>query len=231
MSAEKMKVCSRCEEEFPATAEFFRRNVATKDGLLARCKKCSKECDKERRHQQKIKRGWTPPKVEPSLPGEEWRPVVGYEEFYEVSCFGRVKRIKAGGSTFIGKILKPLVRRDRYLLINICKNGEQSLLYCHHLVMDAFIGPRPEGMEANHKDGNKANNCVDNLEYVTRGENIKHAHRLGLYHKILTQDDIPQIRKLLAEGELFLREIGDIYGVDLSTIHDIKFGRSWSWVK
>jgi len=94
-------------------------------------------------------------------------------------------------------------------------------------------------MQINHKDGNKANNHISNLEYVTPSENCKHAYRIGLAdergernpnHK-LKEKDIPQIRKLLDEGVLSQREIGRRYGVTRGAIKCIKIGRNWGWLK
>lgn len=119
---------------------------------------------------------------------EEWRPVVGFESLYEVSNVGRVRRIgKAartgkghGGGARIGLILKLRKHRGGYLMAQLWCNGKLTGRLAHCLVAPAFIGARPEGLDINHKDGDKTNNSVGNLEYVTRSENNRHAYRIGL---------------------------------------------------
>lgn len=95
---------------------------------------------------------------------EEWRAVPGYEA-YEVSSLGRVRK----GS----QILDPRVTTNGYERIRI--NGKEKAV--HRLVADAFIG-HAEG-EIDHIDGNKVNNAVDNLRWVTRSENVRHSYSLG----------------------------------------------------
>lgn len=110
---------------------------------------------------------------------ETWKPLAGYEKFYTISNFGKVKSI-------IRKwhqrehILKPIRGNCGYLRFNISKNGIIKNLYLHHLVALNFIGQRPKGYQVNHKDGVKLNNCVSNLEYITKSENAIHAYKLGL---------------------------------------------------
>ena len=77
-----------------------------------------------------------------------------------------------------GKLLK--ISKGKYPFTALCRNGKNYRLSIHRLVLETFIGPCPPGMEANHKDGNKYNSDVDNLEWVTRSENRKHAFRVGL---------------------------------------------------
>jgi len=174
---------------------------------------------------------------------EEWGPVVCcdgyYSDVYEISNLGRLKNIREANATFVGKILKPKIRRDGYVEFCLCRNNVRKMILAHQLVATSFIGPYPNGMEINHIDGDKANNYLNNLEYVTRSENLCHAFRIDLRslrgdnhsHNILVEKDIPEIRMLLNEGDLSEREIGLMYGVKRSTIHNIRTKHSWSWVK
>lgn len=98
---------------------------------------------------------------------EQWRPVKGYEGLYEVSNLGRVKSLKYGKE----RILKPLKNRDGYLFVILYRNRKRNGLKVHRLVAAAFI-PNPEGFpEVNHRDEDKTNNVVSNLEWCTHKYN------------------------------------------------------------
>lgn len=112
---------------------------------------------------------------------ELWRPISGLEDNYEVSNLGRVRRIKSGCGTYEGRILNFIENGKGYVIAPMTLNSKKYRRYVHRLVADAFI-PNPDGKpEVNHIDGNKRNNCVDNLEWVTRSENCAHACRTGLF--------------------------------------------------
>jgi hypothetical protein len=112
------------------------------------------------------------------LPGEVWKPVVGYEGSYEVSDHGRVKSLARNihrrdrwgglsGRRVTGMLRKPQVRNGyRYLTLL-----HTDRRFIHRLVLEAFVGPCPEGMEACHNDGNPANNQLENLRWDTRKAN------------------------------------------------------------
>ena len=107
---------------------------------------------------------------------EIWKPVKDYEGLYEVSNLGKVKSYWYGSERFL-KLKKD---KRNYRLICLCANNEVKTLKVHRLVAQAFI-PNPENkLEVNHKDGDKANNSVENLEWCTRSENNKHAFQTGL---------------------------------------------------
>lgn len=170
---------------------------------------------------------------------EIWKDVVGYEGWYEVSSYGRVRNVRKRSRTYIGRILKPKRKQNGYLEFCLCRNDKRHFFTAHRLVAEAFLGPRPRGLETNHKNGDKANNHLDNLEYLSHSDNEKHAYRIGIKsfkgsknnNHILTENDIPRIRKLLTEGNLTQKEIGAIYNVHRVTIGDIKSERRWGWLK
>lgn len=103
----------------------------------------------------------------------EWRDVVGYEGFYEVSELGDIRRS--------GRILKSR-SNGAYLKITLCKNGTFTQTYIHRIVAEAFIGKCPNGLQVNHRDSNKLNNNYRNLEYVSPLENTQHAIRAGRWN-------------------------------------------------
>lgn len=107
---------------------------------------------------------------------EVWKPVVGHEGLYEISNTGKVRSLNYRRT---GKVreLKPVTDGGGYLLVRLFRDGESKLHLLHKLVMEAFVGPRPEGCEINHIDECKTNNRVNNLEYCTHTDNINHGTR------------------------------------------------------
>ena len=98
---------------------------------------------------------------------EIWRPIKGYEGIYEVSDQGRVRSLKFGKE----RVLNPVRDDGGYLIVNIWKNGEKKMCKVHRLVSQAFI-PNPDNLpEVNHKDEDKTNNKVSNLEWCDRKYN------------------------------------------------------------
>lgn len=104
---------------------------------------------------------------------EEWRPVVGFEGIYEVSSCGRIRRVANGHGAVAGRMLSPNPNKKGYLRACLCRDGKAKQGRVHTLVAEAFIGPRPEGCEVDHIDGNRQNNHVSNLRWVTPKENIR----------------------------------------------------------
>lgn len=104
---------------------------------------------------------------------EEWKCINGYENLYQISNFGNIKNNK-------GQILKQFKNHKGYLITQLSNNGKSKTFIVHRLVAQAFI-PNPENKpQINHKDTNKLNNYIDNLEWVTNSENKKHAKLNGL---------------------------------------------------
>lgn len=105
---------------------------------------------------------------------EIWKDVKGYEGWYQVSNTGKIKNVQSN------KILKCSYTDRNYLRATLCKNGEYKGFKVHRLVAIAFL-PKPESsFEVNHKDGNKLNNNVNNLEWVSHEQNMKHGWKNGL---------------------------------------------------
>ena len=132
---------------------------------------------------------------------EIWKDITGYEGLYQVSNLGEVKsleRMISNGKGLVKvkeRILTQSITNWGYYRVALYKNGVRKYCKVHRLVAEAFI-PNPESKEqVNHIDGNKLNNCVDNLEWSTRIENLNHARINGLYGKnyesnyILLKDD------------------------------------------
>jgi hypothetical protein len=112
---------------------------------------------------------------------EVWKPCPGYEGVYTVSSEGRVQRVAAIQGSRVGRIMAGLLDGRGYPNVVLRVNGVPKTEKVHRLVCLAFHGQPPEGhSDVNHKDGVKHNNRAQNLEWSTRSENIKHAHRIGL---------------------------------------------------
>ena len=160
---------------------------------------------------------------------EYWRPVVGYEEYYEVSNTGYIRRKQTK------KILKPRVSNG-YNMVDLRVNCDRRYHRVHRLVAHAFIGDPPTTKhEVRHFDGDKQNNCRSNLSWGTRKENeedkIRHSktnrgQRNG--RSKLTLDQVKEIRQLLKQDNLLQRQIAKMFGVTRMTISDIKGKRSWA---
>ena len=123
---------------------------------------------------------------------EEWKSVwIDDEEWpYEVSDKGQVRRMKGTefGRPPRGDNLS--IHSDgRYSLSQLSKNGVVKTIRIHRLVLEAFLGPSPVGYETNHRDGNKSNNSIENLEWVTPLENRKHATLNGLSRSYVSSEE------------------------------------------
>jgi len=160
----------------------------------------------------------------------EFYPILGYENLYSISKNGEVLSNN-------GKKLKTEITKFGYCRCALYSNGNTKRFAIHRLVAMAFI-PNPENKpQVNHKDGNKKNNCVENLEWVTASENIFHAFKNGLRKPTdgiingmakLSNDDVLSIRKTYSEGNISQQKIGELYGVQQSCIQRIVSKKRWA---
>lgn len=102
---------------------------------------------------------------------ETWKQVLNYEDLYLVSNYGNVMSLKSRHGKSI--LLKKCNDKSGYEIVTLCKNGEHKTKSVHRLVMTAFYGNNK--LQVNHIDGNKKNNKLENLEFVTAKQNILHA--------------------------------------------------------
>lgn len=121
--------------------------------------------------------------------------------------------------------------------VSLSKDGIARKHFVHTLVLEAFVSPRPPGLEALHRDGQGTNNAAGNLRWGTHAENVQDALRHGVHvahpgsrngRSILTEADIPIIRERLKNE--FPASIARDYGVNRSTIQQIKRGQNWSHI-
>lgn len=121
---------------------------------------------------------------------EEWRPAPGYEGFYEVSDQGVVRsvdRVDIRGRRLRGRVLKVRPLPNGRPRVCLSLNGRSFDVYPYHLVLLAFVGPKPEGMECLHWDDDSNNNAVENLRWGTRTDNMRDMSRNGIGNAGLTR--------------------------------------------
>lgn len=164
-----------------------------------------------------------------STPSESWRPVVGYEGLYEVSDLGRVRSLRPYHGV-AGRILVVAPNSERYLRVDLSRAGQRKHALLHVLVARAFLGPCPPEHEVNHKDRDRANPRLDNLEYVTKAGNARHAIAAGRRvargegnNSKLTEQQVREIRA--ATGTL--QRIADRFGIATPTVYHIRKRNTW----
>lgn len=173
---------------------------------------------------------------------ETWRPIPGTDGLYSASSGGRVRSEPLAGAKGRrrGRVLTPRVDRKGYLVFRVClQAGVQWTTRVHQVIAAAFIGPRLDGMQVNHKDGDKKNNRPENLEYVTCGENIRHCWNNGLHGVAhcqgeannkakLTADDVRAIRAIHPAKSLM--ELSQMFGVTKQAVWHIVHRKTWAHV-
>ena len=173
---------------------------------------------------------------------EEWRDVVGYEGYYQVSNFGKVRSIdrdiintRGIVSRYKGKELSPHLHPNGYLVVVLSLKSKRITKKVHRLVAISFIDGDTT-LQVNHINGIKTDNRSENLEWVTFSENQTHAYKLGLsvsskgedhgHHK-LTEENVLEIRRLHSTTKLGYTRLSRMFNVDRSTIRAIVTRKSW----
>lgn len=113
---------------------------------------------------------------------EVWLPIGGYEGIYEVSSLGRVRsldRVCPYGRRRTGRVRVPRRQSSGHLTMSLSRDGLSKDFQVHHLVLLAFVGPRPEGAEGCHWDDDGSNNRIENLRWDTRSANALDCVRNG----------------------------------------------------
>lgn len=164
---------------------------------------------------------------------EQWRAVVGYEGFYEVSDLGRVR------SLHTGKVRAPGKLKSGYRVVPLYKHGVQQNNMLSRLVLAAFVGVAPtEAHQAAHNNGDVSDNTLENLRWATPTENNADKKRHGtdvvrvgesLGRGVLTAHAVDRIRDLRKAGHT-LQAIADWVGTANSNVCYVLQGRTWSHV-
>lgn len=172
---------------------------------------------------------------------EQWKEIPGFEGMYSISNMGRIKSHKRNTAILSIKedfILKPKKTQNGYLQGCLSKACKKSYIGIHRLVAEAFIPNPLNKFTVNHIDGNKHNNNVNNLEWLSQKENNRHAIKIGLYvphgesnsNNKYKSDQILQIIDLLMAGELDNSKISIQTGVPKYMIGFIDRYRNWTTV-
>lgn len=172
---------------------------------------------------------------------EKWMPIGELKGFYEVSNTGLVRRLPRhdGWKNLKSKILKSYINKRGYLAVDITFKYKRYRYQVHNLVLESFVSRRPKNKVCNHKNGLKLDNNVNNLEWVTVSENIKHAFDTGL-NKIsdkCKEKTSQRSRKLTWEQSLEIkdkykngytqRRLAEEYNISLCSIQNILSGKTF----
>jgi hypothetical protein len=162
---------------------------------------------------------------------EIWKDVPEYEGLYQVSNLGRVKSLKFGRE----RILKPQEGKQGYMHVFLYKEGDVKFYRVHRLMMLAFVGE--SNLQVNHINGIKTDNRLENLEYCTGSQNIKHAFNTGLSVPVkgekhgrskITRACVERIK--YGHQGVSQKEIARIYGITQSQVSRVRSGRLWKHI-
>jgi hypothetical protein len=174
---------------------------------------------------------------------EIWKDIEGYEGLYQVSNLGRVislERKEKSGKLFRKrnqKILKLESDKRGYQRILLYKNNVTKKYLVHRLVCLSFLKNHENKKQINHINGVKYDNRLENLEWCNQSENQIHAYKKGLQKPIIGEDCVySKINECIAikikysYKDLYLKDIAKKYNIALSTICDIRKGRTWKHI-
>ena len=182
---------------------------------------------------------------------EQWKPIVGHEGMYEVSDHGRVRSLdrichdKNGlAKRFKGKVLiniKKINTYGEYYIVRLpVKTGGHVNAYVAHLVIEAFSGPRPNGMQCCHCDGNSLNNSVANLRWSTPVDNAKDKYLHGTilwgsknHRSKLNEQQVLEIRSRYvrhSQTKSNSKQLANEFNISPGTVTSIARGSAWSFL-
>ena len=173
---------------------------------------------------------------------EVWKKIQGFEN-YEISSLGRIKvNLKFRKyRDYQSKILNPSLDKDGYLRTALTKEGKKYMKPIHRLVALNFITNTNKKPCVNHKNGIKTDNRIENLEWCTHSENVKHAYASGLKKKSsycgegnssskVTEEQVIAMREEFKQGNISYKELAIKYGVKQNTIGYIITKKTWKYV-
>lgn len=164
---------------------------------------------------------------------EIWKPVKGFETRYKISNQGRLF------SVLKNREKAYTINHSGYKTTQLCVDGKQTHKYIHRLVAEVFLSGQSGLKEVNHKDGNKLNNSVENLEWVTRSENLKHAFKMGLMkprpgednkNHTLNEEQVKEIRNL-RKNNWRVVDIAERFNITPTTVSHVCNRKTWTHIK
>jgi len=175
---------------------------------------------------------------------EVWKPVVGYEGYYEISNLGNVRSIdrvinggRWGTEHRKGSNIKLRFQKNNHVSVKLHKDGKRTTHHLAALLLESFVCIRPEGMFACHNDGNGYNNDLSNLRWDTPKGNMADAIKHGTLHSgekhyasVLKEGEVALIKKLL-KNNVNIILISKMFNVSRGAVYKIKYGRSWKHVE
>lgn len=178
---------------------------------------------------------------------EQWRSVVGFDGYYEVSDQGclrscdRTIPITGGGDSYgairalRGRPLPLRPRPDGYVPCSLSKDGLRGNYFVHRLVAVAFVGPCPDGMEVAHQNGVRSDNRRENLAYASRSENNRQKVEHGTHQRgerngasKLTNEQAAAVKFLM--DELPVRWLAEAFGITAQAVYRTRSGLIWASV-
>jgi len=176
-----------------------------------------------------------------------YKTIPNTNKLYEANKLGEIRRVKGlvanqpnglSQRCVGGKTLSPKQKSSGYLEVSLSINRKRVSRYVHRLIAETFIGPIPKGYCVNHKNGEKTDNTVSNLEIVTFSQNSKHAIDNGYYsppimkgeahpRAKLCDGDVYSIRKMRKEGKKWAHVAAMFPDVPLSTLYKVGTGQTW----
>ena len=162
---------------------------------------------------------------------EAWEAIAEFPH-YEVSTLGRIRRVVYRRREY-PKIMKPKTHKQGYKEICLCDfeqiPSKRHTRLVHRLVAQTFLSNIHGLKEVNHKNGNKSDNGVRNLEWVTPQENVRHGLRHGLIKK-LDEDMVRSIREMYRLSGKTQKDIGKLFDVKPNTVSQVCSGARWGWL-
>ena len=177
---------------------------------------------------------------------EEWKDIQGYEGKYQVSTLGRVKSLariiyKGHYQAFYSeKIMIAYLEKNGYLSTRLYDgNNKNKKILIHRIVAQAFLSNPEKKAQVNHKNGDKTNNRIENLEWATCKENINHAIQIGIINNKgennakakLTDKDASEVKRLYLKENMKQRDIAKIFNISQTTVWSVVHGRVYSYLK
>lgn len=182
--------------------------------------------------------------IESDSTTERWLPCVGFEGLYAVSSTGRVRsldRIVAHGTLGATRRVRARVlkfnKHKGYHSVTMCKNSKPHIWFVHHVVLEAFVGPRPVGMECRHLNDIHDDNRIENIVWGTHKENGEDMARNGKVSRgeksnlaRLVKADVLLIRKRYAAGGISQQQLGELFGISQTQVGRIARRVNWTHV-